>query len=194
MQVHNSERLAYRLLDQDDAEQLWQLDQDEEVMRFINNGLKTSIEDIHSVFIPRMAKYTNAEKGWGLWHVSTLDTQEFIGWVLVRPMDFFTEEPKFNDLELGWRFFKSSWGKGYGTEAARAIKTALIDNISDNNPIECLSALAIKENYGSIGIMKKIGMGFIKEFFHKDPLGDMDAVLYRLKISSTDKYSVVKGK
>jgi RimJ/RimL family protein N-acetyltransferase len=98
-------------------------------------------------------------------------------------MDFFTKEPKFNDLELGWRFFKSSWGKGYATEAAAAIKIALIDNVSDTNPVEYLSALAIKENYGSVGVMKKIGMNFIKEYFHKDPLGDIDAVLYRLKVS-----------
>jgi hypothetical protein len=61
MQVPNSARLTYRLMGPDDADLLWQLDQDEEVMRFITHGKKTSIEDIHAVFIPRMAKYTNYE-------------------------------------------------------------------------------------------------------------------------------------
>ncbi|GAA0823185.1 GNAT family N-acetyltransferase [Colwellia asteriadis] len=184
MDVPNTQRLAFRLMNPDsatDAKLLWQLDQDPEVMRFINGGTMTSMEDIHAIFIPRMAKYTNSDKGWGLWHVSTLDSNEFIGWVLVRPMDFFNDEPKFNDLELGWRFFQKSWGNGYASEAAEAVKLALIDNISEQNPVEYLSALALKENYGSVAVMKKIGMEFIKDFFHKDPLGDMDAVLYRLK-------------
>jgi RimJ/RimL family protein N-acetyltransferase len=184
MKVPNTARLTFRLMDSGDADLLWQLDQDEEVMRFINNGIKTSMEDLHAVFLPRVARFTDQLKGWGLWHVSTLDTAEFLGWVLVRPMDFFTDEPKFNDLELGWRFFKKSWGKGYATEAATAIKTALIDNISASNSVDYLSATAIKENYGSIGVMKKIGMNFIKEFFHEDPLGDSDAVLYRMNVNS----------
>tara|TARA_B110000093_G_C12861305_1_gene363556 strand:+ start:224 stop:790 length:567 start_codon:yes stop_codon:yes gene_type:complete len=184
MKVPNTARLTFRLMNSDDADLLWQLDQDEEVMRFINNGIKTSKEDLHDVFLPRLARFTDQPKGWGLWHVSTLDTAEFLGWVLVRPMDFFTDKPKFNDLELGWRFFKKSWGKGYATEAATAITTALINNISASNPIAFFSAIAIKENYASMGIMKKLGMGFIKEFFYEDPLGSCDAVLYRMKVNN----------
>ena len=81
MIIQNSARLTYKLMDQDDAQLLWQLDQDEDVMRFINNGKKTSIEDIHAVSLPRMAKFTNQEKGWGLWQASTIDSNEYLGWV-----------------------------------------------------------------------------------------------------------------
>ena len=36
--VSNSTRLTFRLMGQDDAQALWELDQDPEVMRFINGG------------------------------------------------------------------------------------------------------------------------------------------------------------
>ena len=141
------------------------------------------MEDIQNVFLPRMAKYTHAKNGWGLWKVSTIDTNEFIGWILVRPMEFFTDAPKFDDIELGWRFLKKSWGKGYASEAAVAIKSALVLNKNTQSSINSFSAIAIKENYGSIAVMKKMGMVFIKQYLHKDTLGDMEVVLYRLEVS-----------
>ena len=98
-------------------------------------------------------------------------------------MDFFTDKAKDTDLELGWRFFKKSWGKGYATEAASSVKEALIAKNTSTQALEYLSATAIKENHASTGIMKKIGMSFIKQYVHKDPLGDIDAVLYRMKVN-----------
>ena len=43
--------------------------------------------------------------------------------------------------------------------------------------------VAVKDNIGSTTVMKKIGMDFVKSYFHKDPLGDLDAVLYRMPIN-----------
>ncbi|MFT6691972.1 MAG: hypothetical protein ACJAXH_002506, partial [Colwellia sp.] len=38
MYIKNSERLKFRLMDIDDAQVLWALDQDPEVMKFLNGG------------------------------------------------------------------------------------------------------------------------------------------------------------
>ncbi|TPH15121.1 GNAT family N-acetyltransferase [Litorilituus lipolyticus] len=176
MKVMNSERLSYRLMDQNDGEILWQLDQDPEVMKYISGGKINTMDDINTIFLPRMAKYTNPEQGWGLWQVCDKISQEYLGWVLVRPMDFFSDEPKYKDIELGWRFFKKAWGKGYATEAAQAIKDALVEQTD----IDYVSAIALEENVGSINIMKKIGMTFLKKELHQDPLGDLDAVYYQM--------------
>jgi len=176
--IPDSARLSFRLMGQEDAQTLWQLDQDPEVMRFINGGEPNSIETILEVFIPRMQSYTDASKGWGIWQVNDKATQEYLGWVLVRPMDFFTDSPQFNDLELGWRFFKKAWGKGYATEAAIAIKNA----VTEQNDIDFVSALAIEDNLGSIGVMKKVGMNFIRKYAHKDPIGDFIAVHYQMSV------------
>ena len=178
MQAPNSTRLTFRLMGQDDAQALWELDQDPEVMRFINGGEPHSMKLIEEDYLPRLQAYTNASKGWGLWQVSNKVTKEYLGWVLVRPMDFFTETPRYNDLELGWRFFKKSWGKGYATEAAIAIKGA----IAQQTDIDYISALALEDNIGSISVMKKMGMAFIKRYQHKDPSGDFMAVHYQMSV------------
>jgi len=163
---------------QEDAQLLWELDQDPEVMHFINGGKANSMETIKDVFLPRMQAYTDVNKGWGIWQVSDKASQEYLGWVLVRPMDFFTDKPNFSDLELGWRFFKKTWGKGYATEAAIAIK----DAVASQTDIQYVSALAIEENIGSVGVMKKMGMCFIRKYTHKDPIGDFIAVHYQMLV------------
>jgi len=165
---------------EEDAHALWQLDQDPEVMHFLNGGKPNSMDVIKETFIPRMAKYTDKHKGWGIWQVSDKNTNKYLGWVLARPMEFFTDSPNFEDLELGWRFFKETWGKGYATEAASAIKDALV---AQGN-INFVSALAVEENVASTQVMKKIGMSLVRKYRHLDPIGDFDAVHYQMPVNS----------
>ena len=178
MKIKNSERLKFRLMDSQDAQALWQLDQDPQVMKYLNGGKPTSMEQVNSVFIPRMEKYRDDKLGWGIWQVSDKVTDEYLGWVLIRPMAFFTDSPNFKDLELGWRFFQSTWGKGYATEAAIAIKNAVI-TLSD---VSHVSALAVADNLASVGVMKKMGMSFVRAYLHTDPIGDFDAVHYQMSV------------
>ncbi len=178
MQITDSARLTYRLMEQDDAQALWELDQDPEVMHFINGGKPNSMDTIKEVFLPRMKAYSDETKGWGIWQVSDKITQEYFGWILVRPMGFFTDTPQLRNLELGWRFFKKSWGKGYATEAAIAIK----NGIASQHNIDYVSALAVEDNHGSIGVMKSVGMAFIRKYVHKDPIGDFIAVHYQMSV------------
>ncbi len=180
MQIKNSERLSYKLMSRADADLLFQLDQDVEVMRYINGGKMTSMDEIQDVYVPRMESYTNSEQGWGLWKVTVKQTGAFIGMVLVRPVDFFTDNPQLDNLELGWRFKRDSWGKGYATEAAETVKLALIDRGS----VKKLSAIALEENAGSINIMKKLGMEYVKTGIHEDPLGNAEVVFYEMALSS----------
>lgn len=178
MKVQESERLRYELMTRDDAALFFQLDQDVEVMRYINGGKMTTMEEVNTIYVPRMESYRNASKGWGIWKVSVKETDSFIGWILVRPMGFFSEEPELDNLELGWRFMRYAWGKGYATEAATSIKDALIAR----GEINVLSAIAIEENHSSINIMRKLGMKYIKTDIQHDPLGDQEVVYYQLNL------------
>jgi RimJ/RimL family protein N-acetyltransferase len=177
--IHDSARLRYQLLSHDDADLLFQLDQDPQVMRHINGGKMTTMAEIQDIYIPRMESYRNEKQGWGLWKVTIKATEEFIGWVLVRPMDFFSDHPQPDNLELGWRFLRSSWGNGYATEAARAVQQALIEK----GDVRKLSAVALEENTASIKVMTKLGMTYLKTAIHRDPLGDVELVFYELTIS-----------
>ena len=180
MNIENSTRLNYQLIDETDSEFLFQLDQSPDVMRYINGGTMTTREDISQRFIPRLNAFTNTEKGWGLWKVTITETQQDIGWILVRPMDFFSEKPIWHDIELGWRFMQSTWGKGYASEAAIHIHQALAKQPEN----KVFSAVAMHDNAGSIAVMKKMGMEFIKSYTHSDSqLGDLDVVLYIMENS-----------
>ncbi|WP_137227061.1 GNAT family N-acetyltransferase [Shewanella sp. MEBiC00475] len=183
MHINNTTRLQLSLMTLDDSALLFELDQDERVMHFLNGGNKTTQQQIDTVMIPRLAQYLNPDKGWGLWKVHALNCIEndkhglsgqYLGWVLVRPMHFFTDIQQ-HDLELGWRFKYVSWGKGYATEAAQAVMEA----VSAIDEVTHISALAVEDNLASIAIMKKLGMTFQHKSIHKDPLGDTEAVFYQ---------------
>ena len=178
MKIPNTTRLTFRLMTAQDDELLFELDQDPAVMQYLTDGKPTSRDTICNVFIPRMLSYRNADKGWGLWQVNINETQQFIGWILVRPMEFFSENPEWHNLELGWRFKQSSWGKGYAFEAAKTIKNALIDQ----GNISHLSAITVAENTASIELMEKLGMRYLKSYSHQDPLDEHEVVYYQAKV------------
>ena len=168
----------------DEQQLLFELDQDPAVMKYINGGKLTTMDQIEQHFMPRLSKYHNPQKGWGLWKVIAKQVQaerdvdiagKYLGWILVRPMYFFSDKPAFNDIEFGWRFKQSSWGKGIATEAA----TAVMELIQAQPDVEFISAIADESNQGSINIMKKLGMTFVKKGLHQDPLGDYEVVYYQ---------------
>lgn len=178
MQVNDSARLTYRPMSLNDHQLIFELDSDPAVMKYINDGIPTTMEEINEIVIPRLAKYLNVEKGWGLWNVFLKDSGEYIGWVLVRPMGFFGDKTLFNDIELGWRFKQNSWGKGYATEAAKQVMTAL----SDLPDISHFSAMALEDNIASIKIMQKLGMKYVKTDILKDcQFGDEEVVYYTIE-------------
>jgi RimJ/RimL family protein N-acetyltransferase len=122
MIINPSERLSYRLMTLADGPRLLDVDSDPLVMKYITKGVPSSVQDIEDRMLPRLAKYLNPEKGWGLWEVcSDTATKLYLGWVLVRPMHFFSENPEFNNWELGWRFKQATWGRGQSIGSDRLI-------------------------------------------------------------------------
>jgi RimJ/RimL family protein N-acetyltransferase len=182
--VPPSARLCYRLMDDSDAEALFELDQDEAVMRYINGGKISSMQDIRQRMLPRMNSYRDPATGLGIWQVKTRpDYSEmpdcYLGWVIIRPMDFFVGTPKTDDVELGWRFRQSSWGYGFATEAAKAVADAVT---AANPAILYWSAIAMPDNKASTRVMEKLGLSYVKQGLHKDPLGDVEVVYYQKKL------------
>lgn len=174
MNVPDSERLRFRLLDREDADLFYELDQDPEVMKFINGGKPTKREEIESIYLPRLESYLNPEQGWGIWGVFLKEDGRFLGWILVRPMNFFTAERDDSNLELGWRFFQREWGYGFATEAAKHVA----ESVETDPSVSRVSALAMEGNTASISVMTKLGMKYVKTYLHRDPLGDATCVLY----------------
>lgn len=178
MYIPDSERLAYELVSEKHAEFLWSIDQDEQVMKYINGGKRTSRDDIDGVFLPRIKAFSNPALGWGVWKVTEKSSGEDIGWILVRPMLFFTATPQSDNLELGWRFKRETWGKGYATEAARAVR----DNLFEMG-VELFSAISLPDNKASIAVMKKLGMEFSHQMHYQDEVFEGDVVVYQQDLS-----------
>lgn len=173
MQIDNSERLTYGFATEADIEDLFQLDQDPEVMRYINGGKTPTMHDMHNVYLPRLASYADQDKGWGLWKINLTHGDEFIGWILVRPLHFFGNERNDDNLELGWRLARKHWGQGYATEGATAVMLAL-----EAAGCKHFSALAMEDNTASTNVMVKLGMEYVKTDVCQDPLGDEVVVYY----------------
>ena len=144
-------------------------------MRFINGGKPTSMEQINDWYIPRLESYANPKQGWGLWGVTLKASNNFCGWILIRPSNFFDERRDDRDLEIGWRFLRNTWGNGYATEAAAAV----MDEIEKHRVCDFFSAHAMQQNEASIHVMRKLGMEFVENFQHVDGDFVADCVLYR---------------
>jgi RimJ/RimL family protein N-acetyltransferase len=163
--IPDSARLRYRLMDvrnERDKKLLWELDQDPEVMRFLNDSKPTSWEEIESFIVPRVASFSDRASGRGLWEMADKHSGEHLGWILVRHYRFDKPNREPDNIELGWRLKRSHWNKGITTEGARAIM-----NVLQQNPgIRVFSALADPANLASTSVMKKLGMRFIDDRVH----------------------------
>ena len=69
-------------------------------------------------------------------------------------------------VEIGWQFDPEIWGKGYATEAARALLRHGFDDLG----LDEIYAFAVPENRPSIAVMERIGMKRVKDgdFDHPD--------------------------
>lgn len=184
IQIADSARLSFRLMDGNDAQLLFELDQDPEVMRYLSGGVATTMEQIEQRMLPRMMAYRDPMLGYGIWQVTTRDDCEqlpgrYIGWILVRPMGFFTEQPQLDNLELGWRFQRQSWGYGFASEAAAAVAAG----VASHSTVRAVSALAVPDNLPSIAVMKKLGMQFVRQGLHHDPMWAAEVVVYQKNLA-----------
>jgi [ribosomal protein S5]-alanine N-acetyltransferase len=152
-------RLILRNLTQDDVDDLVRLDSDSEVMRFINGGIATTREAIANEFLPYATGYYNKSKNLGFWAIIERQSQEFIGWIFLRPEVDFKLLQQLNlaepgAVELGYRLGQQSWNQGYTTEVAQA----LINKSFTESEIDKIVAWALVENKASIRVMAKVGL------------------------------------
>lgn len=122
--------------------------------------------------------------GYTAYAVEIKDTHEFIGFVGLSHPPF--EIPNFQPkslpiVEIGWRLSSSHWGKGYATEAAKAV---LHYAFTELNLREIIS-FTVVANIKSRHVMEKIGLHHSETDDFNHPTLDEDSplkrhVLYRI--------------
>jgi RimJ/RimL family protein N-acetyltransferase len=168
-----TERLVLREFALDDVDNLVELDSDPEVMRFINGGRPTPRDEIQSDVLPAFLGYYGRYAGYGFWAAVEKSTGLFVGWFHFRP----ARGAPPDEVELGYRLRRSSWGKGYATEGSRA----LIDKGFSELGVQRVVAFTMVVHAASRRVMEKAGLRIEGE-----EKGDVEYALLRSEWEAAD--------
>ena len=154
--IISTERLGLREWKGSDVDPCVAMNLDKEVMKYFpaimnEEETRAMLKRIHARF---------SESGFGFYAVEKKSNNEFIGFTgFGIPVfeSFFTP-----CVEIGWRFKKAEWGRGYATEAASACLKYGFENLLFDKIVSFTSVL----NLNSERVMQKIGMKKIGEFDH----------------------------
>jgi RimJ/RimL family protein N-acetyltransferase len=154
-----TERLVLRRFTEADVDELFDLDGDPEVMRFLTGGKPTPREVIENKTLRRFLLYHKHSERFGFWAAIERSRGAFVGWFAFHP----PEGGGSDEVELGYRLAKSSWGKGYATEGSRA----LIRKGFTEFGVRRVFAQTMAVNTASRRVMEKAGLVYVRTF-HED--------------------------
>ncbi|GIH17648.1 GNAT family N-acetyltransferase [Rugosimonospora africana] len=158
-----TERLILRDLAETDLDDLVALDNDPEVMRYLNGGKPVPREELRDTILPKLLRgYQRYGDRPGYWAAETRAGRQFLGWFALTP----TDRP--DEAELGYRLRRSAWGAGYGTEGSKALIRKGFTELGLTRVI----AQTMAVNAASRRVMEKSGLIYARTFHETwdDPL------------------------
>jgi RimJ/RimL family protein N-acetyltransferase len=167
------------------------LDSDPEVLRYISGRARSRDEVVES-HARRMAHAGNVD-GLGHWMAfgsrdgsqdptppEREDDREFIGLMMLPPAHGPDQPDDPTVADLGYRLVRRHWRKGLASEASRVLLRHAFDTVGQSRVI----AQTMAVNIGSQGVMKAIGMRYVRTYFPSwdDPLpgADLGEVEYEI--------------
>ncbi len=116
-----------------------------------------------------------ATRGWGWWALELAATGELIGMAGLDPTE---DDIPVSGVEMGWRLARAHWGRGYATEAARAV----LDFAFDTLALPEVLAIAAIGNTRSHAVMTRLGMTRLRTFTNPtEPPELAESVIYPSK-------------
>lgn len=152
----------FRELLTSDAEAMFELDSDPDVVKYVGVKPLTHIDQTRQLIENIRQQYLDF--GIGRWAVILKETNEFIGWAGLKYISELNDRK--DNYDLGYRFLKRHWGKGYGSESARAF----IDFGFNEMRLERISAYVDVENVASVKILENCGLQFTNTFIDEGDL------------------------
>lgn len=147
-------RLILRRFTADDEPLLLDLDGDPEVMRYINGGKPSTLDDIRARFLePVYADYAKGDR-WGAWAALLKPVDEFIGW-----FHFWPSAQPPHDAEVGYRLKRAYWGQGLATEGTVAIVRKGFEEFG----LSRIVARTLAANTASRRVMERAGMRYLRD-------------------------------
>lgn len=145
-----TDRLVIRSVVKSDAAGLERLFSDPEVLRWLPPTTPWTRERAE-LAVERRAQ-AETERGFTGWIVERKADREFIGSCALQLV-----EGKGPEVELAYHYLPAEWGKGYGSEAARAVLAYGLNDLG----LERIIAICFPDNVGSWRVMEKAGMRFV---------------------------------
>ncbi len=155
MIIFKTARLTVRTLEKGDKEFFTELLSNPEIIAPIPHKVypKEEIDNRFQEFLSATSEILDQKRN--VWGITEIGKNELIGLAL-----FLTNNE--NDRELGYRFRKKYWVKGYGTEIAKGI----IDFAFNKLKLKKITADVWVENKSSTKILEKF-LVHVKEFYNK---------------------------
>jgi [ribosomal protein S5]-alanine N-acetyltransferase len=151
--VTATDRLMLREFTTADAEHFFHLNDDPEVIRYTGDPPFADFQEARE-FIAAYDVY--ALRGYGSWAVSLKTDSAFLGWCGLG------YRATVDEVDLGFRFFRSRWGQGFAMEASRAALQLGFTRYR----LECIVGRAMPGNTASHRVLLKLGMQPVSEFIH----------------------------
>lgn len=150
-----TKRCILRPFELADAPDLYEMDRDPLVHKYLGNKPLTKIEQAVRCINIIQDHYT--KNGMGRLKVIDKKTNEFLGWSGIKYEEQVRSYPYY---DIGYRFKVSAWGKGYATETAMA---AVSHGFSELDLFKICGAADVN-NIASNRVLLKIGMSYTKQF------------------------------
>ena len=147
-------RLVIRQFTKDDVDNLFELNSDPDVMRYITGGMPTPLEVIRDEIIPfHLAVYDRLDR-LGTWAAESAATGEFLGWFHFRA----GPGADITNVDLGYRLRRSAWNQGYATEGSRALISLGFTDLG----VERVFGHTMTVNTASRRVMEKCGLTLVR--------------------------------
>lgn len=151
MKPFTTDRLILRELSVDDTYYFHLLNEDPEVIQYTGDVSFKNTEVARQF----LAGYDHYEKyGLGRWAVIRKEDNAFLGWCGLK------YSPDKNEHDIGFRFFKQHWNKGYATEAAKKC----IEVGFNTFKLPFIVGRVMKKNTASIKVLEKIGLTLVSDY------------------------------
>jgi RimJ/RimL family protein N-acetyltransferase len=174
-------RFRLRLAAKADAPFFFELDADPAVMKYINGGTPSTLEETKAAAgrVEEVAQRTQGR--FGVWLAFAKNDGAFAGWVLLRPDKANPDD--WGVVELGYRLKQAWWRQGVATELSQRM---LAYAFNEQGARE-VYAIAMKDNLGSQAVMRKVGLVYSHDYDDTQFPGPAQrAVRYRLTADAYD--------
>ena len=140
-------RLALHDITRYHANELYELDSDPRVMRYIGSGRSSTRAQIDAA-MQRLPRAYALYPGLGTWRATRRDNGDFIGWFALKYV------PGTADVEVGYRLRHGAWGRGFATEVARELVRYGFDDLG----LKRIIGVTHSDNLASQRVLQKIGL------------------------------------